>query len=56
MGIQTGIDLDKLIDAGTFVSEVLGRETRSKVAKAIAAKRIQSEFMQEAIPNQLKTT
>jgi hydroxymethylglutaryl-CoA lyase len=42
MGIHTGIDLDKLIDAGSFISGVLGRESRSKAARAIAAKRLQS--------------
>jgi hydroxymethylglutaryl-CoA lyase len=42
MGIHTGIDLDKLIDAGTFISNVLGRESRSKVARAMAARRAQA--------------
>jgi hypothetical protein len=36
------IDLDKLIDAGSFISNVLDRESRSKVAKAMTAKRNQS--------------
>ncbi len=39
MGIDTGLDLDKLIDAGVFISEALGRPTQSRVAKAILAKR-----------------
>lgn len=39
MGIETGIDLDKLIDAGVFISDALGRDTQSRVAKAILAKR-----------------
>ena len=34
MGIETGIDLDKLIQAGNFISEVLGRPSGSKVARA----------------------
>lgn len=38
MGIQTGIDLEKLTDAGAFISNVLGRESKSKVARAMAAK------------------
>jgi isopropylmalate/homocitrate/citramalate synthase len=33
MGIETGIDLDRLITAGTFITQVLGRETQSRVAK-----------------------
>lgn len=39
MGIDTGLDLDKLIDAGAFISDALGRPTQSRVAKAILAKR-----------------
>ncbi|BAE49477.1 hydroxymethylglutaryl-CoA lyase [Paramagnetospirillum magneticum] len=36
MGIHTGIDLDRLIEAGTFICEALGRATGSKVARARA--------------------
>jgi len=39
MGIETGIDLDKLIDAGVYVSDALGREPNSRVSKAIRTKR-----------------
>ena len=39
MGIDTGIDLDKLIDAGQFISDHLGRPTQSRVAKALLTKR-----------------
>lgn len=39
MGIDTGLDLDKLIDAGVFISDALGRPTQSRVAKAMLAKR-----------------
>ena len=39
MGIETGLDLDKLVDTGAFISEALGRTTQSRVAKAILAKR-----------------
>ena len=39
MGIDTGLDLDKLVDAGVFISDALGRPTQSRVAKAILAKR-----------------
>ncbi|MDR0274998.1 MAG: hydroxymethylglutaryl-CoA lyase [Burkholderiaceae bacterium] len=41
MGIATGIDLDKLIDAGVFISQALGREPQSRVSKAIRNKRAQ---------------
>ena len=39
MGIETGIDLDKLVDAGAFISGVLGRKPQSRVAVAILNKR-----------------
>ncbi len=39
MGINTGIDLDKLVDAGAFISDFLGRKPNSNVAKAILNKR-----------------
>jgi len=39
MGIETGIDLDKLIDAGQFISDVLGRPTQSRVARAAMSKK-----------------
>ena len=34
MGIETGLDLDRLCEAGTMISSALGRETASRVAKA----------------------
>jgi hydroxymethylglutaryl-CoA lyase len=39
MGIATGIDLDRLIDAGVYINEALGREPNSRVSKAIRTKR-----------------
>lgn len=39
MGIETGIDLDLLIDAGVYISEALGREPNSRASKAIRTKR-----------------
>ena len=39
MGIETGIDLDRLIDAGVYISEALGREPNSRASKAIRTKR-----------------
>jgi hydroxymethylglutaryl-CoA lyase len=34
MGIETGVDLDRLIAAGALICAALGRETQSRVAKA----------------------
>ncbi len=39
MGIETGIDLDALIDAGAFISDFLGRPSGSRVARAVISKR-----------------
>jgi len=39
MDIDTGIDLDRLIDAGCYISDALGRKTQSRVASAIIGKR-----------------
>ena len=39
LGIQTGIDLDALVDAGAFISAALGRPTASRVARATLARR-----------------
>ena len=39
MGIDIGIDLDKLIDAGQYISDFLGRKSGSRVATAIVNKR-----------------
>ena len=35
LGIKTGIDLTRLIAAGTQISSVLNRETGSRVARAL---------------------
>ncbi len=39
LGIDTGIDLDKLIDAGVFISQALGRQPNSLVSRAVLNKR-----------------
>jgi hydroxymethylglutaryl-CoA lyase len=38
LGIETGIDLAKLREAGRYISKELGRPTSSRVARALAAK------------------
>ncbi len=37
LAIETGVDLDKLCDAGRFISNVLGRKPASKVSLALGA-------------------
>ncbi len=39
MGIDTGIDLDQLVDAGMFISNFLGRKPNSRAATALINKR-----------------
>jgi hydroxymethylglutaryl-CoA lyase len=39
LGIATGVDLEKLIDAAAFISEVLGRPPVSRTGNALLAKR-----------------
>ena len=39
MGIETGVDMDTLLDAGRFISEFLGREPVSRAATALLRKR-----------------
>ena len=42
LGIDAGIDLDKLVDAGKFISDFLGRKPNSRVATALLNKRQQT--------------
>jgi hydroxymethylglutaryl-CoA lyase len=39
MGIATGHDLDALVDAGAYISEVLGRPSASRAGKALLTRR-----------------
>ena len=39
MGIETGIDLDKLVDAGAFISDFLQRKPNSRAATALLNRR-----------------
>ncbi|MCW8207813.1 hydroxymethylglutaryl-CoA lyase [Verminephrobacter aporrectodeae subsp. tuberculatae] len=41
MGIATGIDLDRLVDAGAYISGFLGRKPHSRAANALLARRAQ---------------
>lgn len=36
LGIETGIDMERLLDAGRYVMQALGRESNSKAARALA--------------------
>jgi hydroxymethylglutaryl-CoA lyase len=38
-GVETGIDLEKLIDAGVYISHALRREPNSRASRALRVKR-----------------
>jgi len=38
VGVDTGIDLERLIDTGVFISHALGREPNSRASRALRAK------------------
>jgi len=40
MGIGTGLDLEALVDAGAYISGVLGRPPVSRVSRALLARRV----------------
>jgi hydroxymethylglutaryl-CoA lyase len=40
LGVETGIDLNAVVDAGQFISQHLGRKAVSRAGNAIAAKRL----------------
>ena len=40
LGIETGVDLDKLLDAAQLICRALGRETNSKFGRAPAAEKM----------------
>ncbi len=39
MGIATGVDMDKLLDAAQFICDALGRSTASRAGRALLARR-----------------
>jgi hydroxymethylglutaryl-CoA lyase len=39
LGVETGIDIDKLADAGDFICKVLGKASSSRAGTALVAKR-----------------
>ena len=48
LGIETGIDIDKLVDAAEFISNVLGRKPVSRSGNALLAKRAAALQAKEA--------
>lgn len=46
MGIETGVDMDRLLAAGRYICEELGKNTESKVARALTGKEKPTKFLQ----------
>jgi hydroxymethylglutaryl-CoA lyase len=44
LGIETGVDIDQLVDAAAFISDVLGRKPVSRSGNALLAKRVKAEL------------
>ena len=59
LGIDTGIDLDAVVDAGQFISRHLGRKSVSRAGNALAAKRAElnrtSAVAHQRNPHTLRT-
>lgn len=45
LGIETGVDLDRLVDTAQWISTELGRSPASQVARAVLAKRPRTELV-----------
>ena len=48
LGIETGVDIDKLVDAAEFISNVLGRKPVSRSGNALLAKRAAAQAKVDA--------
>lgn len=46
MGIETGIDMEQLLSASRYICEELGKNTESKVARALYSKEKPMKFLQ----------
>jgi hydroxymethylglutaryl-CoA lyase len=48
LGIETGVDLEKLVDAAAYISAVVGRKPASRSGRAMLAKRAGAQLQAEA--------
>jgi len=48
LGIETGIDLDQLVDIGQWICAEIGREPATRAGRAISAKRVKTAAAQAA--------
>lgn len=52
MGIETGVDMDQLLNAGSYICGELGKNTESKVARALLSKREKPTRILQSYGNQ----
>lgn len=55
MGINTGVDMDKLLDAGNFICQALKRETGSRAGRAIMSRKKLSQLQEKQRQEQLQS-
>jgi hydroxymethylglutaryl-CoA lyase len=51
MGIKTGINMEKLLEAGNYICKALSRETASKAGRAMLAKQCLELQTKSTIPS-----
>ena len=40
MGVATGVDMDRLLEASAFINDALGRESKSRAGEALARRAV----------------
>lgn len=46
LGIETGVDMERLLNASRYICEELGKNTESKVSRALSGKEKPVKFLQ----------
>ena len=54
LGIQTGLNLDALVDTGAWISAFLGRKSMSRAGAALAARKLQQQEERELQQQQVR--
>jgi len=50
MGVETGIDLEKLVEAGEVAQELIGRKLAGKFLQAALGERDRAQARRRAVP------
>ena len=56
MGIKTGVDMDKLLEAGNFICSALKHETRSRAGRAIMSRKKMQQIQEKQRQENLQTS